>query len=382
MCIFVPVRRFDLCMKDLLQKIFKILTSRIALNVYIWTFFIDTVYNNNFIPPLPPGNWGYLQHIVWMHLIWFALIYGNTLVLVPRLFLRRKYIVYIVSVLAYAGIFSFIIGAYSEWLIHAFPGTRKYQYITISLISRDEVGSYWDYYLNIYLSGVLTTLILFTIGCLMQHFFKERRRNELLQKKQTESELMLLRSQVNPHFLFNVLNSIYSLSLKKSDDTPGVILKLSDILRYMLYESRQEFVPLEKELQMLRNYIAIEKIRISNKEAIDLNIVHEGHSGYIAPVMLISFVENAIKHGLDSRAADAFVMVKIEADPQTNWLHFYCYNNYLPRTQNGHTSKVGGIGLENVKKRLELLYPGRHELTIKNENNLFEVTLNIKLTPA
>ncbi|WP_118973069.1 sensor histidine kinase [Taibaiella koreensis] len=361
------------------NTILKLLTHRLALNLYVWFFFIDTVWNNNHSNASVPRHDGHVLHIVLMHLVWVAMIYGNTMIYIPRLLIRRKYGWYLLVLLAHALLFSLIIGWYSEWLIAAFPGTRKLDYIVINIAQRSDMVSYRQYLVNVLLGAVGDTLILFTIGRLMQYFFVERRRNELLEKKQLESELMLLRSQINPHFLFNVLNSIYSLSLKKSDEAPGVILKLSDILRYMLYESRQDYVPLDKELQMLRDYIAIEQIRISSKDAISLDIGADTGSGKIAPALLIAFVENAVKHGLDSRMADAFVRISIRVAPG-QLLEFQCVNNYLPRSAGMHTNKTGGIGLENVKKRLELLYPGKHHLTIDNDNTVFQVKLTLKLS--
>ena len=366
---------------DMIKKtgnlIFRILTSRIALNVYAWAFFIDTVYNNNRAAKLPEHS-GHYIHIVIMHLVWFAMIYSNTLLLIPKLLLQRKYGWYILALLLNGILFAGIIGWYSEWLLQVFPYAEKHLYTSISTPYRSTVPTNLDYYINVLLGAIFPMQLFFSLGCLMQHFFKERKKNEQLEKKHLESELMLLKSQINPHFLFNVLNSIYSLSLKKSDEAPGVILKLSDILRYMLYESRQNFVPLDKELQMLRDYIAIEQIRLANREGISLGITGDFQKGYIAPAMLISFVENAVKHGLDSRTANAYVMIKIAVDGDN--LHFYCANNYLPRgAGNSHTNKVGGIGLDNVRKRLELIYPGAHHLTITNENNIFEVDLTLKL---
>jgi hypothetical protein len=357
--------------------IFRMLTSRIALNIYAWAFFIDVVYNNNRAAVLPEHS-GHFIHIVIMHLVWFLMIYSNTLVLVPGLLLRRKYGWYVLLLLLNGILFAGITGWYSEWLLRTFPYTEKHFYISISMPDQKAFSAAWDYYANVLVGAVFPTHLFFTLGCLMQYFFKERRKNEQLEKKQLESELMLLKSQINPHFLFNVLNSIYSLSLKKSDEAPGVILKLSDILRYMLYESRQNFVPLDKELQMLKDYIAIEQIRLAGRDGITMEIAGDFSKGYIAPAMLISFVENAVKHGLDSRTANAYMMVKVSV--QGDDLHFYCCNNYLPRNAgNGHTSKVGGIGLDNVRKRLQLIYPGKHHLTIRNENNIFEVDLTLKL---
>jgi two-component system LytT family sensor kinase len=361
------------------EWIFRMLTSRLALNIYVWFTLVNSVYNNNIGDRAPLTDSVYIFHVVLMHLIWLLLVYGNTLVLVPRFLLRRKYLIYAATAFTYAILFSLLVGYYSEWLIHKYPGTHKYCYIGISIPYRFSFQTDWRYLAEVFFISVCIPSILFTVASLTHHFFKERRRNELLGKKQTESELLLLKSQINPHFLFNVLNSIYALSLKKSDHTPEIILKLSDILRYMLYESRQDFVPIEKELQMIRDYIAIEQIRLSDKNAINLDISEGPYTCCIAPAILISFVENAIKHGLDSQIANAFVTISITLNEANNELHFYCSNNYLPRNRNMQARRDGGIGLDNVSKRLELLYPGRYQLRIKNEDNRFDVNLSLKL---
>lgn len=360
------------------RKILNFLGSRFMLNVYVWALLIDTVCNNYQKDIVPNGYSGAWMHVVFMHLIFMTHIYFNNSVLIGKLLMKRKHLMFFISCMATLLFFTIVIGNYSEWLIHQYPKAHKYDFIAVSLQPRNNMPAL-TYYTNIAVDLFLNVLI-FGMGYFMQYFFRGRRKElALLEEKRLEAELMLLKSQINPHFLFNVLNSIYSLSLKKSDETPGVVLKLSEILRYMLYESKNDFVSLEKEVAVLRDYIDIEKVRMSDKEAIHLEIDGDLGRYVIAPNMLISFVENAVKHGLDSQAVDAFVIIKIKVDETNDTLYFQCLNNYKVRPRNGHTNKSGGIGLDNVQKRLQLIYAQRHDLNIRNEENLYDVNLQLKL---
>jgi LytS/YehU family sensor histidine kinase len=217
-------------------------------------------------------------------------------------------------------------------------------------------------------------VIQFSLIFLGQHFFIAVRQNELIRQQQVEMELSVLKSQINPHFLFNVLNSIYSLSLQRSERTSEVVMRLSEILRYMLYEAKHEFVLLKKEIQMVRDYVDIETMRLSKEQELNFYCDDYIPACQIAPLLLIPFVENAIKHGTNSMAKGAYVLIGIKVEDNT--LFFSCKNNYKPLPK----IKDGGLGLDNVRKRLQLLYPGKYSLGIKKENNIFEVLLNIELT--
>lgn len=361
------------------QKIFSFLGSRFMLNVYVWLLLADVVYNNYQKDIVPNGYANAWVHVVIMHLLFMAQIYFTNSVLIAKLLMRRKHLMFVGAFFATLLFFVLVIGNYSEWLIHQYPKAHKYDFIAISLqVKTADMSAFW-YYIGIAVDLFINVLI-FGMGYFMQYFFRGRRKElALLEEKRLEAELMLLKTQINPHFLFNVLNSIYALSLKKSDDTPGVVLKLSEILRYMLYESKNDFVSLEKEVAVLRDYIDIEKVRMSDKEAIHLEISGDLQRYVIAPNMLISFVENAVKHGLDSQATDAFVIIKIKVDETNDTLYFQCLNNYKQHPRNGHTNKSGGIGLDNVQKRLQLIYAQRHNLNIRNEEHLYDVNLQIKL---
>ncbi|WP_312765922.1 sensor histidine kinase [Epilithonimonas sp.] len=203
-----------------------------------------------------------------------------------------------------------------------------------------------------------------------------------LQQQKLEVEIQniniekdFLKSQLNPHFLFNTLNNLYGLSVKKDDSAPEVILNLSDIMSYTLYESNAEKVSLEKEIGFIKNYFELEKMRYPKDKNIQLNISGEDDvSGlYIAPLMTFTFIENAFKYGLRS-SQNQFIRQEIEIKNNT---FYFVLENDIDKTE---TQKgFGGIGLENIKKRLQLLYPNQHILNIQTLENSFRIELKINL---
>ncbi len=365
--------------KQIADKAWSIISNRWTLNILVWLFILDGVYNPRVDDIYRLENSKHLWAAVLMHLSWFVLIYSNTCFLMPRLLLRKKYAAYFFSILIQSLLFTLWIGWYSEWLIKTFPGPGKIFYFFITIPLESSFNSLYGYYLGVLFSAILPTHLLFSLGRLVRDFFKERRRTEQLEKQQLEAELLLLKAQVNPHFLFNVLNSIYSMSLKQSEQAPEMILKLSYLLRYMLYESQQEYVPLDKELQMLRAYIDLETMRLKDKNAIRMTIAIPLEQHYIAPALLLFFVENAVKHGLETLPSGGFVSIKVDQEASTGRLHFQCINNFDDQIKSLPVKrKDGGIGLQNVSKRLELIYPGTHQLVIDKNDNIFSVNLYLK----
>ena len=191
-----------------------------------------------------------------------------------------------------------------------------------------------------------------------------------LKADKSEAELSMLRSQINPHFFFNTLNNLYALSIKKSDEAPGVILKLSEMMRYTIYEGKKEWVALEDEIEYLNNYIELHKIRykktvdITFKQSVDPNLK-------VAPLLYIILLENAFKHGVETLSENAYIHLKL-SEKQDN-IVFEIENNFDPLESN--TKK--GIGLENLERRLSLLYKNKHKLHVTNTNAVYKVSLNI-----
>lgn len=192
-----------------------------------------------------------------------------------------------------------------------------------------------------------------------------------------ESELQFLKSQINPHFLFNNLNNLYSYAIEQSPKTPQIILELSSVLRYMLYECKEEYVPLKKELKQLENFTRLSELQIEERGEVKFQSSGMRPGFQIAPLILIVFIENAFKHSQSSQADNIFIDIDIQLSAE-ELLTFRCTNNYYEVTNVDNLTK--GIGLKNVKKRLELLYPGKYKLDITEENNLYEVNLSLQLS--
>lgn len=198
-------------------------------------------------------------------------------------------------------------------------------------------------------------------------------------QQEKEAELKLLKAQLNPHFLFNTLNNLYGLSVIKSDKLPSLMLKLSDLLRYSLYQTKEAFVPLNKEVEYLENYISLEKIRLEEQISIKLNVSGNHDSKRIAPMLLIVFVENAFKHLGDAENEKNKVIIDIIVEEEV--LKFTCKNTldtWRLMEENIEKGK-SGIGLINVKKRLSLLYFDKYELQIENKGAYFLVELILEL---
>jgi sensor histidine kinase YesM len=209
---------------------------------------------------------------------------------------------------------------------------------------------------------------------LMKHWYSEGQRNLRLQKENAESQLQILKAQVHPHFLFNTLNNIYSYTQNTSSVASAMVMGLSDMLRYMLYECNQSLVPLAKELKMTKEYIDLEKIRYGNQLELHIDIPQRTEKLYIAPLLLLPFIENCFKHGISNILDQPWLSLHITTE--NNLMTMKLLNS---KPANGFSKQKPGIGIENVRKRLALLYPNRHELVINEEEEVFIVILKLEL---
>jgi len=205
-----------------------------------------------------------------------------------------------------------------------------------------------------------------------------RKQNEIesLKNLVKESELQFLKSQINPHFLFNNLNNLYVHAIDNSPETPNIIIELSSLLRYMLYDCKERYTPLKNEISNLKHYTALNKLQIGDRGTIEFTVEGTPDDFVMAPLILIVFVENAFKHSAASQSEDIDIQIKIEVDAK-GFLEFYCKNSYLSTSNIDKLDK--GIGLMNVKKRLELLYDNAHDLKISQTGNEYEVCLSMQL---
>ena len=207
---------------------------------------------------------------------------------------------------------------------------------------------------------------------LFMYVVRSNIRAQKLQEQRHEADLALLKSQINPHFLFNTLNSIYSLSMTKPDKVAPVVLGLSNLMRYMLTDSQKNHVTLGTELDYITNYIALEKLRLDAPESLRVSIDRTHDDALIAPMLLLPLVENVFKHG--DLSAPAVVEISIHNQS----LHYHSENRKLPSPPLG--SDKPSMGLENLQKRLGYLYPRRHHFNISGDGDVFSVTLELSLS--
>tara|TARA_R110000744_G_scaffold5470_2_gene19460 strand:+ start:1048 stop:2103 length:1056 start_codon:yes stop_codon:yes gene_type:complete len=280
-------------------------------------------------------------------------------VLLPRFFYQKKYILFFCCVAVLVS----IIMAFEELVLEQiyYPDTRAkfFPGVVYSLLDVMPV-----------------ILILVGFKFAWDASIKQLEVEEL-RTSVRESELLFLKSQINPHFLFNNLNNLYSYAIEQSPKTPSIILELSSVLRYMLYDCRAKFVGLGKEIEHLKNFTQLNELQIEERGKVSFQTKHIKDNYEIAPLILSVFIENAFKHSTASQADGIFIDVNISLDDK-GCLNFECRNSFLETT---NTDKLShGIGLQNVKKRLQLLYPNAHKMYIKEDQNIYYVHLKLMLT--
>jgi hypothetical protein len=286
--------------------------------------------------------------------------YPVSYIAVPKLLLKGKYSVFLAAIISWLAV---------GWYLSAY----FLKYISAPVLDLMDMPHGDDYAWQCFLCVVTTAACFSSLSLGKQWLVKQREFLQAQQEKIT-AELQLLKAQVHPHFLFNTLNNIYSFSLEGSPKTPELILKLSSLLSYMLYDCKAEEVRLEKEVEIMKDYIDLEKERYSNTIEISWNVEGDIRDNYISPLLMLPFLENAFKHGASEQIEKPWLGVDISV--ANNLLKFKITNSkneYIPHSSNG-------IGINNVKKRLELLYPGKYELKINDEGDFFAVSLMIKLS--
>lgn len=287
--------------------------------------------------------------------------YINLHFLLPGYLITGRYLKYFLSVLISIAGYLLIQGLFDIFLYGYIlgPMRRNHLWETIS----------YNFFSTVWYIGIMVTFKLSI------DWYEQSR---LLQKTAVEklqAEVNYLRSQLNPHFLFNILNNLYSLTLKKSDAAPDVVLKLSGMMEYMLYESDDKYVLLEKEVQYLHNYIELERLRYSDQADIQLKVTGDSNGLVIAPLLLLPLLENAFKHGISRAPGNAWLHCDVIISPQSVCISVE--NNKCPvKVKN---PGKGGVGLVNLNKRLELLYPGKYSLQINDQHEKFFISLQLNL---
>jgi LytS/YehU family sensor histidine kinase len=229
---------------------------------------------------------------------------------------------------------------------------------------------------NFSLVFTYSSILILTGGGLrsLLQLIEQKKKHEQLVEQNLRSELALLRTQLNPHFLFNTLHNIDTLIFENQKAASKSLVKLSDIMRYMLKDAKEDLVDLNKEINNLKYYIELEKLRLKNKKFLEFNVTGDFNELKIAPMILLPFVENAFKHSIDSDIENG---ITIDLKISNRTINFICENKY--DNLNSEKDKEHGIGLEIIKKRLELIYPGKHRLKVVPDDSTFKVNLEIQL---
>ena len=214
---------------------------------------------------------------------------------------------------------------------------------------------------------------IFAAVCLFSLLLKINLRWRISERQKLSTELSFLRAQINPHFLFNTLNSIYSLAVEKSDETATAVVKLSGMMRYVLNETGKDFVPLKHELEYVDDYIALQQLRFGNSLPLTYTATGNANGKLIAPLLLMSFIENAFKHGYNAAEKSE---IKIEINVEADELSLFVHNKKV--TINSMEAN-SGVGITNTKKRLALLYPAKHSLAVTNDADYFSIQLKLSL---
>ena len=291
---------------------------------------------------------------------------------VPKLLFKKKY-------LKFGG--SFLISAYLFLVLSRLLSMYLFEFFTHKTYDKGsliEVLADPFHLAVIYFPSVYVFVFLMLMVKAFKDRFEERHQLEVLQKEKATTELKFLKAQTNPHFLFNTLNNLYALTLDQSEKAPDVVLKLADMLDYMLYQCKDAEVPLKKEIAFIQDYIDLESLRYGNK--LTLNFTHQLHSPnvMISPLILISFVENAFKHGASNNLNDS--IITIELTTTQDQLCFKVFNTLPDNSQGDIKNELhSGIGFSNAKRQLELNYKNNYDLKSKKTDNDFQVLLTINL---
>jgi sensor histidine kinase YesM len=317
----------------------------------------------NHVHMMPGHEWRFFKSIFLTLPALLIPTYFIALFVVPRYLITNKWVKFVVWIVFVAVLVFFMRIKWAE-LINYLESGRYYK-MPVDKLLKNIIRDY---------AIIALAVCIYIIG----DYRRKQKLNEQLFRAKAEAEIKLLKGQLHPHFLFNSLNNIYSLSLSKSDQTADSILKLTELLEYLLYRANQERVPLVKEVELLQHYIDLEKLRYGERLKIDTEINMHIESIQVAPLILLPFAENCFKHG--GAGSDGIFRIHISLKTDEAQLVFNISNSKPKRKEGVNGS--GGIGLENIRQRLALLYPGRHRLEIRDERDKFDVHLTISLRNA
>ena len=313
----------------------------------------------------------YLYHSMVLFVGTVIVIYTNVEILIPKLFFAKKQIPYLIAGTALVALVTFL----DEW-----DATPWEQYFTKTAPPRRAgsrpSGGPWHFIRTVsYFMPYLTAFASSALIEIASYANQKDKEAADFRSEKLESEMKFLKSQFNPHFLFNALNNIYTLSIIKSEKTPDNLLKLSGILRYMLYDCKADRVTLGKEITYLKHFIDLHLLKDSRGMNVEVDLDESRPDVQVAPLLFVPFIENAFKHSRVEDLENGWIKIKLEAKEDDL---VFTVKNGLPKEE-FTKDKIGGIGLENVRRQLELMYPNEHELDIQQTDHQFSVYLKLKI---
>lgn len=307
-------------------------------------------------------NWHFKYHcyfILDIAYTYFVVYYLTPKYLVTKRFFKFGMTIFILTLFAY--LFFML---YGFWF-----------HSVIRLPMDEQLLPGWFISMNFIINGPPVVCAMFLTFKMLKNYYIKMEEKTTLIKETSSAELQLLKAQIHPHFLFNTLNNIYSFNLNKSPQAAGLVLKLSDTLKYMISDCEAELVPLDKELKMLQDYIGLEKVRYGKRLKMEVEIKGNYENKVIAPLLLIPFVENSFKHGSSKMLEHPWIRMQVSIE---DWFLDFRISNSKPLNP-AKANGTKGIGLKNVRKRLQLLYPGEHQLEINSEDQAYQVKLRMPL---
>jgi two-component system LytT family sensor kinase len=316
-------------------------------------------------------NFGFIRENLLTFIFQILLLAGLIFFAAPKLLFKKKYLLFLII-----GVTAIVAGSFITSSFFTMPGplmpprTHGIDDIPMNMPPRAIPSRFLIHLLLLSISAIL--------GTFLETLLYAQKKEEETIKNNNErlaTELKLLKSQINPHFLFNTLNNIYALSAISATKTQESISYLANMLRYVLYDCEQALVPLKKEISYIENYIKLFTTKSSKTYPITTSYEIETKGVLIAPMLVIPFVENAFKHSNIEKVTDTFLTIIVKS--KEDYIYFEIENSKSSFTE--VKDGVGGIGLENVKKRLAILYPNKHELIIENLTDSYKVSLKLNL---
>jgi len=296
--------------------------------------------------------------------------YFLTYFLIPNFFQKKQYSLSILLFLLFTYVFTVLYRINNIYVAETLAGYTDKESIL-------EIMTSFKWTVLAYFERLYRVALLFLIFKTVKDQVLKKQQIERLEKEKTTAELNFLKAQIHPHFLFNTLNNLYALTLDKSDDAPEVVAKLSEMLDYMLYQCNEPKTLISKEIELLEHYIDLEKLRYGDRLELNFQYKIDNPNSQIAPLILISLVENAFKHGVSGALQKPEIQIDLEVKNKV--LHMHVFNTKAANVQSDAMNYKEGIGVKNIQRQLDLVYPKRYEWKVKEGEESYEVNLKIEL---